>query len=497
MLNGPESDEPCSGRYSRLLVVALGVGVAILAGWAYFNCLFLFFAQDDFWLLSHAQKAGHESLCYLRGTLPEYVRPIPTCWTSHLLYSCGGVEPQIYKAVQLGVFLGSAFVLWLLLRELTRSGLAAMLGTIVFAFSPVHTFTLGWFSGFIDNLSLLFFFAALLSLVRLVGPRRPSWLQAWLLLIFYAAALFSKEVGILLLPVAYAVVGTVAKVSGRRLERPEIGGLAGMTLLTVIYVIVRKLVVVPSAGSIGLCCSLRRAMDIWCYAADSIPLFTSSFVHRHTLLMPVLLVLLVLILVYLWRSLKANGLQRDHLTVFLATGGVGFLLFVLNTAVFMFHAEPVTLRDYYGTISLTGIAMALSGLLAWLMRVCARRLPEVIVVLALAIYACLGAVLIHSVVERDQSPSLLLQGKARFFHDQIRPHVAATQAGTIVVRGVDELTWWASGQGEMVPAMFSGRQAYFPQFDTPRKIEAPILNLTVRPDASVEECYGVNDPVGP
>lgn len=472
-------------KNSWRLSLVLGVCVAVLAGWAYFHCLFLFFAQDDFWMLSHAQQTNHALLLFFKGIFPEYVRPITTCWMPCLLYFLGGVDPLIYKIAQLAAFLISLGVLWLLLRELIQNTLAAWLGSIVFAFSPVHVYTLGWFAGIIDNLFLLFFISALLLLARCVTRTRWSGTTSWLLVAVYSAALFSKENGILLLPIAYAVVGAVTLTSRRWPTRQEIGGLCGMTLLTVAYLIFRKIVVVSTAGTLSLCLAPNRAFVIWRYAIESVPLVNPVYLVWYSWLPAVVVVLFALTLGYLGRSLWINGWRWDHARLFL-TIGLGFSLFVLNVAIFAFQPQPAVLVNYYSTLCVAGIALLFSGLLAWLMRVCSHRLLAPLIALLLGVYAWQGAVKIHDLVVRGQSPSLFLAGKAQFFYGQIRPHIEKSKARTIVIRGADELTWWASGKGYLIPVMFHGKLAYFPEFDAARQLAPPFLELILRADGTVK-----------
>lgn len=466
--------------------LALGVCAAVLAGWAYSGCLLLFFAQDDFWMLSHAQQPGHGLLLFFKGIFPEYVRPITTCWMPCLLYALAGVDPLIYKGAQLAVFALSLAALWFLLRELTHDRLTAWLGSSVLAFSPVHAYTLGWFAGIIDNLFLLFFMLALLLLARCVTRSDCSWKSTCLLLAAFAGALLSKENGILILPAACAASAAMAVRYRRAPTRQEIAGLCGMTLLTAAYLIFRKLAVTAAAGKINLCWAPGRALAIWRHAIESVPL--ADRVHLAWgpwLPLAVAGLLFALALGGLWRSAAPGGRRGNHAGLFLASV-LGLALFVLNAAIFAFQPQPAQLDNYYSTLCMLGLVLSCSSLLAWSMRAPAARWLAPLIAILAGIYALAGAARIHNVIERAQSPSLFLAGKSQRFYGQIRPYAEKTRAATIVIRGADELTWWASGKGFVIPVMFQGKSAYFPEYDAASKPTPPLLELTLQPDGTVQ-----------
>jgi protein O-mannosyl-transferase len=126
-----------------------------------------------------------------------YYRPLVTL--SFMLDSqAGGAEPAGYHLTNLGIHVAAVLLLFLFLRRLGTGAVPAFLLALAFAVHPANTQTVCWIPGRNDSLMAAF---AIASLIGLVG-----WLRAgggWALalhLVGFAAALFTKESALALLP---------------------------------------------------------------------------------------------------------------------------------------------------------------------------------------------------------------------------------------------------------------------------------------------------------
>ncbi len=110
----------------------------------------------------------------------------------------GGVEPAIYHATNVVLHIATVLLLCALLRSMGTGRLAAFSVSLLFAVHPLNVQTVGWIMGRNDSLLAVF---ALLSLLGLSAYARQERLQAAALhLTAFGLALFTKETGIILLP---------------------------------------------------------------------------------------------------------------------------------------------------------------------------------------------------------------------------------------------------------------------------------------------------------
>jgi len=148
----------------------------------------------------------------IKCATPQYY---PLVFTSYWLeYRCWGFSPLGYHLVNIFVHVGSALLLWMLLRRLTVPG--AWLAAALFALHPLQVESVAWITERKNVLSGFFYLAAFLCYLRWSLPRAgpepappaehssPRWLYA-LALVFFVGALLSKTVTCTL-PAAILVV---------------------------------------------------------------------------------------------------------------------------------------------------------------------------------------------------------------------------------------------------------------------------------------------------
>lgn len=186
-----------------------GLLVALVAGLAYANAIRNAFTLDDDTVIGRNEIVRHVSglwRAFAHPYWPDYTaagqyRPLAiSSFTIDWIVSHG--SPQWFHAMNLLWHMAACVLVWRLLRELVTPG-GALAGAIYFALQPVHVEAVANTVGRCDVMATVFVLAALLA------HRRASWAAVP----FYAAALGSKENGIVLLGLAVAndvLVGSAA-----------------------------------------------------------------------------------------------------------------------------------------------------------------------------------------------------------------------------------------------------------------------------------------------
>ena len=136
-----------------------------------------------------------------------------------------------FHLTHLLLYAAAAAALGWLVYEVTRSRLAGFFAASLYDVYPLNREVAGWLSARADVLAALFVFASLALLLRARRRRRFSlWLAA---IVCAAAALFSKEAGLALLPIV-AVWAVVTSPSLRRSGNHW--AWAGITLLALLAI---------------------------------------------------------------------------------------------------------------------------------------------------------------------------------------------------------------------------------------------------------------------
>lgn len=158
-----------------------------------FGNIFKIFNQDVFFVL-HGATA--------------YYRPIYTL--SFMLNAfIGGAEPFVYHLTNLALHLTAVNLVYYFFKKLGLKQTLAFIGTLVFAVHPLVTATVAWMPGRNDSLAAIFILASLIFFVKFWATGK--WSQVLGHGVFFALALFSKEVALVIVPVAGCYVWLLTK----------------------------------------------------------------------------------------------------------------------------------------------------------------------------------------------------------------------------------------------------------------------------------------------
>jgi tetratricopeptide (TPR) repeat protein len=114
---------------------------------------------------------------------------------------------------------------------------AILIGTIIFAFHPVHTEAVAWVSGRTDSLSCTFFFAAFIYYLKYSKVNKNLFLV--LMLLFYMLALLAKEMAVTLpvLIILYDIIAGRLSISEAIKQKFKV--YSALILLSVLYFVLR------------------------------------------------------------------------------------------------------------------------------------------------------------------------------------------------------------------------------------------------------------------
>ncbi len=150
--------------------------------------------------LSNVPAAFSRSYFEVEGDLTDlktYYRPMVI--VSFMIDAqLGGVAPAIYHATNVLLHMATVLLLCALLRSMGASHPAAFAASLLFAVHPLNVQTVGWIAGRNDSLLAVFALLSLLGLDKYA--KRTSAAALTLHLAAFALALFTKETGIILLP---------------------------------------------------------------------------------------------------------------------------------------------------------------------------------------------------------------------------------------------------------------------------------------------------------
>ena len=166
---------------------------------------------------------------------PSY-RPLVMA-TYVLNYAWGQTDPTGYHVVTIGLHLAAAFLVILLVWNLTGRRLAALFGGLLFALHPIQTEAVNYITARSSVLYTAAALAAVVLFIRYRQSRRPGMLAAASLA--YAAALLSKEAAVVV-PVLLVGYDVIVRRCGRqdvvRWLRPH----AVFALLTLAFLGLRR-----------------------------------------------------------------------------------------------------------------------------------------------------------------------------------------------------------------------------------------------------------------
>ena len=166
-----------------------------------------------------------------------YYRPLLNL-TYRLDYILWGMKAPGFRAVNLGLHLICCFLLFRLLVLLVHHRQAAFWATVLFALHPLNAECVSFI---VSRNNLMVAIFSLLSFHYYIEAwEHPNRFHYALAVLFFAAAIFSKEFALMLLPVWVLYHRMVSEKRGVFLK--EWAGYIPFVLVVVLYVILRKLV---------------------------------------------------------------------------------------------------------------------------------------------------------------------------------------------------------------------------------------------------------------
>ncbi len=191
-------------------------------------------------------RAFTSDLWYHTTRSHMYYRPLFICWST-LNYGLFGLKPWGWHLGAVLLHIAAIVAVYLLLRRLKLDYWTSMLATAIFAVHPVHVECVAWVSAASDTMVMILYvlaFAAFLHGREDEGGPARKW-QAIALCLF-ACALFTKEMALTfpLMVAIYILLFPASRATsclGSRM-REAISAAAPYAVLTIAYLVVRKLV---------------------------------------------------------------------------------------------------------------------------------------------------------------------------------------------------------------------------------------------------------------
>ena len=414
------------------------------------------FYSDDWAFLSALSHSGAPSLVQLFGALyaDENIsqRPLQAL---HLawLYRLFGTDPLGYHVANSAVFVITALLFYLSLRELKPPRLILLTVPLVYGLLPHYSTDRFWVAAFQANLSMALYFTSLyadLRAVRAEHARRWGW--KLLSLASLLASALAYEVALPLFFFNAALIAWHARRRYRR-EPPDRGdrgsvkAMVGSTLVMLLLVLGFKAATTVRAGGFAegyvshfLNVMARAAWVDYVSLGIALPYLAGKAVRHNAdpLMLVVGALLGAAVLAYVYRAAHQSEDQTHTagawwmvLALGLVVYGLGYAVFV-TTSQFMAHKTGIANR--IAIAAAAGVAMTFAGgaglastllVSAWLRR---RVYPSVIALL------CVCGFLIINVNAKSW---ISAYAKQRRVIADIRANLASLPAGsTLILDGV-------------------------------------------------------------
>ncbi|MCK5943001.1 MAG: hypothetical protein KAI24_13570 [Planctomycetes bacterium] len=446
---------------SRRTVALCALGWGLLAAGAFAGTLHTAFVQDDFWLLE-ALGRPMPNRAMLAGTLPDYVRPLPTWWLPWCNAQLWGLDARGHH-LSLLLLHGAVTATWFVaLWRWTGSLLGASFGAALYGLCEVHLVTLGWIAGAGDPLCSLGLAAAMVALAR---PDARAWpaMLAWLF------ALLAKEHAIVL---AAAFAGTWLVQRCAR-EPAPLGGRRHLLAFAitgasyaVYWLLIAQRAPDGAGGTFGFD-PLRAALVL----RHSVLVVHPTIDHGEAIadlwvLAPPLIGAITL-------ALGGRAALRDVT--------FALLLWGCAAALFAFTTRPTFLEQYYANFSVVGLALLAARLVACVQARTRGRAAHVVTAVLLALYASTETVARIGDVDDADTPSLRAARISAAFAATLAEGLRARPARHVVVLDATADAWWATGKGAQVDVLHPGTTVHFVGHDAgspPPADDALVLRQT-------------------
>lgn len=307
-----------------------------------------------------------------------YYRPLLNI-TYFFDYKIWGMKACGFRATNLILHLAVCFMLYelLLLAAGARYG-QAFWAVLLFALHPVHTESVSIIVARNNILATLFVLASFYSYISWWQERNPVFLG--ISLIAFAGAVFSKEFGLMTLPVFFLYQRLL---TDKRKYLQEAASYLPFIIIAAIYVALRK-TVVPATIGLPDDIAMRIAYVPYLLAYNLKLVFLPGNLHSFSVFYPASAYSMVVVLSYLLLFCLAGLLyvkRKETLLVFSVISFAVALIPVLNL-VAKASVSLIAMRWLYLPVALLSF-----GLVAVLMQVQKKRpLSKRLVLMAIALY---------------------------------------------------------------------------------------------------------------
>lgn len=417
-----------------------------------------FFAQDDFFFLSHASRFGLDSLAdYLKPPGP-FFRPLSTALYFGAMSKIFGLKPAAYHAFSIAVFCSNVLLVYRVGKTIFRNREAGFAAAVFYLTRGALFETVSWISG-IQDLMMTFF--ALVSLLAFFKYGRDG--RRWLFVSIgaFAAALLSKETAVVF-PLIILAVGILWGKENSPLRHPA--ALLPFFAIAAAYVLAHSFLTQPMPGTgeygtgIGLFWfgNLARYF-LACFNPLLIPAASNSLGPTALALAVIAALAIPAILIWVDRSRSRAWAARVESELGRAPEGglkpavfglIVFTLGVLPALQFKNRFEP-----YYTSLACLGVALILAAVLH---SFSSRRIKAAILI----------GVFMISTITVAQLRARRLSHVGRFSSiaeraiDDLRPSLEdVPQGATIRILGSDPY---------LVSALYSGKalKVFFPRVES-------------------------------
>jgi len=448
--------QPTLRSHRRAVVGTCAALWGLAAALAFAGTIEAAFTQDDFWLLQ-AQQQPLPNRAMFAGSLPDYVRPLPTWWFPWANVQAFGLDARWHHLSMLALH-GVATATWFVaLFRWTRSLLGASLGVAMYGLCEVHLVPLGWIAGVGDPLCALGVGAMMLAF----EDRRQ---RIWPLVCAFLFALLSKEHAVVFASTFFCMLAVqrFAGCAPRRGDLRQAIALAATGLAYAVYWLA----------------TVQSGTNGSTFGFD--PLRT-GLVLRHSLLVVHPTIDHGDVISNLW-VLAPPALAAATLCLggrsSVRTTSYALLLWLTAASLFAFTKRPAFLEEYYAHFSVLGLALLVAQLVASAQQRWRSQRVHVALAALIAAYAAHAFLARAKDVADADTPSLRAARISGAFGDALREALRQSPARHVLVLDATGQTWWATGKGAQVPTMHPGTTVTFAGYTPPTNAPTtPTLTL--------------------
>ncbi|MEI7688957.1 MAG: tetratricopeptide repeat protein [Candidatus Nomurabacteria bacterium] len=186
------------------LTVIIVIGILLYLPVLFFNFTYLddnnLIIGNQYFLsnLSNFFKSFTIDVFHLFNSSAFYYRPVLTI-SLMLDYQIGGISPFIYHFTNVILHISASYLLFIFLSKLNYKKELSFLFSLIFLVHPVLTQAVAWVPGRNDSLLAVFVLLTFIFYIKYIEEQRIKNLL--LSILFLAVSLFTKESGVLVIPI--------------------------------------------------------------------------------------------------------------------------------------------------------------------------------------------------------------------------------------------------------------------------------------------------------